>query len=294
MKLQQFIKEPYTLLFALGRRGLLKWIPDKMYLKLRYKLYTGEKLHLKRPQTFNEKIQWLKLYDHNPLYSDLVDKIKAKEYIQEKYPDIKVIPTIGVWDNAEQINFDQLPEKFVLKCNHDSGSVVICQNRNTFDYNGCKKKLNRALKRNFYDLAREWAYKSVKPKILCEPYMGKMTDYKFFCFNGKPEMLYVSVDFHDHAIARISFYDFNGHEKPFHRTDYLNIGHDIELPPNFPQMLDIAGRIASGIGNSFSRIDLYSISNDIYFSEITFYPSNGMMLFEPKEADLMLGRMLKI
>ena len=170
--LVRYLQRPELFVSYLGRHGFLNWVPDKTYLSMRYRMFMGEKLNLDNPMTFNEKIQWLKLNDHNPLYSTLVDKIKVKEYIGNRYSDIKVIPTIGVWDRAEQIDFDTLPDQFVLKCNHDSNSVVICRDRDKFDYEACRKKLNNALKRNFYNLAREWAYKNVKPQILAEPYMG--------------------------------------------------------------------------------------------------------------------------
>lgn len=285
---------------GLGRRELLNWMPDSTYIRLQYRIKTGQRLNLQSPQSYNEKMQWLKLNDHNPMYTRLVDKQLVKEYITEFLGEEYVIPTLKVWESADDINLDDLPNQFVLKCNHDSGSVIICRDKNTFNLQEAINRLKKSLRHTGYWYGREWPYKDIKPCIIAEKYMEDesdntgLTDYKFFCFNGKPRMLYVSVGLEDHSTARISFYDMQGNEMPFHRSDYRQIEGRLKLPDCFPEMTDIAGRIAEKIGNPFVRIDLYPINGKIFFSEITFFPCNGIIPFEPADWDIELGKWVRL
>ena len=191
-KIEKVIKRPSLIILKLMNTSLFNLYPDKLYLKLKYRLIMGKKLDLINPKTYNEKLQWLKLYDRNPLYSNLVDKYEVRKYIEEKIGEEYLIPLIGVYNSFEEINFEELPEKFVLKCTHDSGSVVVCPNKKILNINETKLNINKALKRNFYYQGREWPYKNVTPRIVCEKMLdSRIIDYKIFCFNGKPEFLYV-------------------------------------------------------------------------------------------------------
>ena len=186
----------------------------------------GYKMDWKNPQTYNQKLQWLKIYDRNPLYTTLVDKCEVKKYVADKIGEQYIIPTLGVWDSFDDIDFDALPDQFVLKCTHDSGGLAIVKDKSNFDKEKASKMFKIALSRNPYNVSREWSYKNVKPCIIAEVYMedenepGGLTDYKFFCFNGNLEMLYVSQGWEDHSTATISFYTMQGKVMPFHRKDF--------------------------------------------------------------------------
>lgn len=253
----------------------------------------GKKLDINHPKSFNEKIQWLKLYDRNIEYPSYVDKYEAKKVVSSWIGNDYLIPTLGVWEKYEEINFDDLPDSFVLKCTHDSGSVKICKNKEDIDHQEWKKWFESHLSYNFYYRFREWVYKTIKPKIIAEPYMDSLADkglidYKFFCFNGSPEFLYISTGLENHSTAKISFYDMQGNEMPFYRSDY-NQFHNAVFPDNFSEMKNIAEIIAKNVGSPFVRVDLYSVENKVYFSEITFYPNAGYIPFTPPEYDLLLG-----
>lgn len=275
-------------------------IPDPLYLKMDYRLMMGESLNLRDPKTFNEKIQWLKLHNRRPEFVSMVDKYEAKRVVRQILgEDIHFARTLGVWDRFEDIDFSALPEEFVLKGTHDSGSVVIFRKDERPDMDYVRQKMDVSLKTNWYSKRREWAYKNVKPRIMAEEYLEdgvsrSMTDYKFFCFNGEPRFLYASLGLEDHSKARISFFDLDGRKMPFYRRDYRPFEGDIVLPKNYAEMRKTAGRLAAAIDSPFVRIDLYEIGDDIYFSEITFYPNAGVIPFEPKEWDRRLGDMIQL
>ena len=277
-----------------------KKIPDELYLKLRYKARLGKDLNLSEPQGFNEKLQWLKLYDRNPIYTTMVDKEAVKQYVADRIGEEYIIPTLGVWEKFDDIDFDVLPNQFVLKCTHDSGGLAICRDKYSFDKQKAKFKIERSLKKNYYWSGREWPYKDVKPRIIAEQYMedenfvAGLTDYKFFCFNNEVKMLYVSQGLEDHSTASISFYDLDGNEMPFHRKDYKPIEGKLKLPKNFKEMLDTAQKLANEVNAPFVRIDLYSIDGKTKFSEITFSPCSGMIPFEPAEWDEIIGDWLQL
>ena len=285
---------------GLGRREFLNWMPDKWYLSIGYWLKFGKKLNLKNPKTFNEKMQWIKLYDRNPLYVKLVDKYLVKKYVEETLGENYVIKNLGVWDDADKIDFESLPNQFVLKCNHDSGSVIICRDKSKLNIETVKKKLNKTLKHSGYWFGREWPYKDIVPKIIAEEYIEDetdnigLTDYKFFCFNGVPKLIYVSVGLENHSTAHISFYDMNGRKMPFHRNDFTPIEENLILPSSFEKMKEVAKQLAGAIKAPFVRIDLYPVKGKIYFSEVTFFPCNGTLPFEPKEWDEKLGEWIRL
>ncbi len=277
---------------------MMHWIPDKQYIQIIYRMRMGKWLNLKNPQTFNEKLQWLKLNDRKPSYTMMVDKYEVKKYVADIIGEEYIIPTLGVWDRFEDIDFDSLPNQFVLKCTHDSGGLIIVRDKSKMDMEAAREKINKCLKINYYWHGREWPYKNVKPRIIAEKYMEGdqagdrgLTDYKFFCFNGKPNVLYISRGLEHHPTAEISFYGMDGLERPFHRKDYKPY-HNAKIPSNFEEMKEIAERLANAVGCPFIRIDLYSISGKVYFSEITFSTCNGMLPFEPISADGELGKEL--
>lgn len=272
----------------LYRYNLLNWIPDEIYLKILFYLKSGKKLNLNNPKTFNEKLQWIKLNDRKQLYTKLVDKYNVREYIENCIGKDYLIPIIGVYDNFNDINFDKLPNEFVLKCTHDSGSVIVCTDKNTLDMNLAREKINKALKKNFYYKNREWPYKNVKPKIVCEKMLdSEIFDYKIFCFNGEPKFLYVGQGLvSDHSL-KIDFYDLNWNRMDFKRSDYDNFNSVLNKPKKFEEMLEISRKLSKDI--PFVRIDIYEVEEKLYFSEFTFTPGGGYIPFEPYSVDSILG-----
>lgn len=296
--IKMYLKNPVRLLVRLGRNSFLKIVPDKLYTTMIFKERLGYAPDFENPKTFNEKISYLKIIDHKPEYIEMVDKFAAKEYASAIIGPEHIIPTLGVWKAFEEINFDDLPSQFVLKCTHDSGGLVICRNKNKLDIEQARRKINRSLNTNYYWSNREWPYKEVEPRIIAEPYLENidgegLIDYKFFCFRGVPKLLYISKGLENHKTARISFYDLKGQEMPFHRSDYRSLGV-VKLPDNFEQMCSLAEKLAKSIPSIFVRIDLYSMQKNIYFSEITFSPCSGMIPFEPREWDSKLGEWIQM
>ena len=249
-------------------------------------------LDLEHPKTFNEKIQWLKLYDRKPIYTTMVDKYEVKKYVANIIGEDYVIPTIGVYNNVEDIDFDALPNQFVLKCTHDSGGLVICRNKENLDREASIRKLRHFLQRQYFWRNREWPYKNVPRRIIAEKYMQEganlsLTDYKFYCFNGEVKYLYVSKGLENHSTARISFLTTEWQFAPFGRSDFAPLTELPEKPSRFKEMLQIASKLSAG--HRFLRVDLYQINGKIYFSELTFHPCSGMMPFTPKEWDEKVG-----
>lgn len=279
-------------------RYLMRFIPDKSYLKICYRLKTHKKLNLKNPQTFNEKIQWLKLYNRKPEYTTMVDKYRVRDYIKEKIGEEYLIPLVGgPYTSVDEIDLDALPDQFVLKCNHDSGSVVICRDKKDFDFEAARQKLDDCLKHNFWYLGREWPYKDVKPCIIAEKYMvdesgSELKDYKFYCFNGIPYFLYVSQGLENHETARISFLNLNWSFASFSRSDYQPLEKLPPKPLKFDEMISITQKLSKDI--PFLRVDLYEINGQVYFGELTFFAAGGFMPFYPKKADLEVGKLLDI
>lgn len=303
-KLTTFIEDPTILARKLMTKPFARIIPDEMALNIQFKLLLNKKLHLSPPVTFNEKIQWLKLHDRNPLYTRLADKYEAKNIIAEMIGEDYIIPTIqGPYHSFEEIDFDLLPNRFVIKCTHDSAGLVICREKNTIDYERAKTKINGSLKRNFYWRYREWVYKNIEPRVIVEKYMEdtsgdqinkSLTDYKFFTFNGDPKFLYISEGLENHDTAKISFFDLKGNLMPFKRLDYNGYSVAPKMPSKLDEMITIAGTLAKKIGAPFLRVDLYQINGAVYFSEVTFYPHAGFIPFEPEIYDQKLGEMIRL
>jgi len=275
-------------------RGFSKWIPDSLYLKQVFKLRLGYPLNLKNPKTFNEKIQWMKLYGDLQQYTNLVDKYEVRKYVANTIGEEYLIPLLGVWDKVEDIDFSKLPEQFVLKCNHDCGSVVICTDKAAFDVEKAKNKLKKCLKRNFYYRFREPQYKKIKPRIICEKYIvdesgNDLKDYKIFCFNEIPKIIEVIAD--RFTSQKINFYDTE--------WNYIAVSgkcstdpNAIDKPCNLQEMLGLAKKLSENIPHV--RVDLYSINNRIYLGELTFTSAAGFRKFEPKEFDFEMGSWLEL
>ena len=280
--------------FRLKLINCLRFIPTKPYLKMVYKIKTGRKLNLKKPTGFNEKLNWLKVNDIHPEYTDLVDKIKVRDYVKSKLGKDICFPLLGQWDRYEDIDFNSLPEQFVLKCNHDSGSVKIIKNKEEINHKELSSFFKSRLKINPYVIGREYPYKDVKPQIMAEKYMvpdglKDIEDYKFFCFNGKPEIMFIATE--RSADCKFDFFDMG-----FNHLDIVNIHpqseKQIEKPHLFDEMKDIASKLSENM--KFARIDLYEIDGEIYFGEYTFFHAGGFYLFEPEEWEIKLGDWIEI
>lgn len=292
------IKSPEKILLnIIYRIPVLRKISDKRYISLLFRITYGRKIDFANPKSFNEKLNWLKLYDRKDLYTTMVDKYESKKYVGNIIGNDYIIPTLGVYDTFDDIDFNLLPEKFVMKCNHDSGNVIICKDKNKLDFKRLKKKMNACLKKDYYLINREWPYKNVKRKIIVEKYMedkknDELVDYKIYCFNGQPKYLYISQGLSNHATAKIDFVDLNFHKAPFYRKDFKQ--HEIipNKPKNYERMLELAKKLSYNI--SFIRVDFYEINGKIYFGELTFTPCGGFMKFYPKEWDEKLGDMIDL
>jgi hypothetical protein len=262
-----------------------------MYLKMQYRLRCKKTLNLKQPKTFNEKIQWLKLYDRKPEYTRMVDKYEVRRYISDTIGEEYLIPLLGIWDKPDDIDFGKLPDRFVLKCSHDSGSVVICKNKNKFDITGAKKKLDGFLKRKYYYHGREYPYKNIKGRIIAEKYMVdesgvELKDYKLQCFNGEPKIIQVDFDRFSEKHKR-NFYSLDWVYQPFSLLYPTYPEKIIPKPQSLGLMLSLAKELSQGI--PYVRVDFYSIEKKIYFGELTFYHGSGYEKFDPPEWDSILG-----
>lgn len=274
---------------------ITKRIPDEKYLKIVYKSILKTELDLNNPETFNEKLQWLKLNDRNPQYINMVDKYEVKKYVANSIGEEYIIPTIGVWERFEDIDFNQLPNQFVLKCTHDSGGLSICKDKKEFSIKEAKKKLSKSLKRNFYYFGREWPYKNVKPRIIAEKYMVdesgiELKDYKIFCFNGKAK--FILVDFGRFSNHYRNIYDLDWNLLDLQIKFPSDNNNKIPKPKKLDEMINIAEKLSKDIPHL--RVDLYSINEKIYFGELTFYHGSGFTNFLPEEWNNIVGDLLEL
>ena len=283
---------------ALKRRHLLDWLPDKPYLQLSYHAIMGKKLNLDNPQTFNEKLQWLKLYDRKPEYTMMVDKYKVREYIKEKLGEEYLIPLLGVWDDPDEIDFDALPDQFVLKCNHNSGlGMCICKDKSRLDIPKVRAELRKGLAQDYYLTGREWPYKDVSRKIICEKYMvdesgTELKDFKVHCMEGKPVFTLVCQDRFSTSGLKEDFMDIHWNQMKLKRPMYPNSNVKPDQPVTYKKMLEFAEKLSGGI--PFLRVDFYEINGKLYFGELTFFPASGFEKFDPEEWDYKLGSMITL
>jgi len=272
------------------------FLPDDLYLKIKFRYHIGQKLNLKNPKTFNAKLQWLKLYDRKPEYVKYVDKYEVRDFIKEKIGEEYLIPLFGVYNNVEEINWSELPDQFVLKCTHGSGCNIICTDKNKLNIKEAKNKLNKWMKKNWFWYGREWPYKNIKPRIICEKYMVdesgiELKDYKFMCFNGKAKCMFVCLNRFSPNGLNVDFYDMDWNPMPFERH-YRRSGTIIPKPKNFDKMVTFAEKLSEGI--PFVRVDFYEANGKLYFGELTLYPGSGFEEFTPESYDYLLGSWIEL
>jgi hypothetical protein len=296
--IKTYIKNPNKLLLAVLCK--FAWaFPDKPFLKMRYRLQLGRKLDLKNPKRFTEKIQWLKLYNRKNEYTTMVDKYAAKEFVANKIGEQYIIPTLGVWNHFDEIDFDLLPEQFVLKTTHGGGGggIVICKDKATFDKNKARNVLEGSLKHGIYTTYREWPYKNVPRRIIAEKYISngydeELTDFKFYCFNGEPRYCQVIAD--RHTKETIDFFDMDWSHQGFYGLNPASepAAKPAAKPAAFEKMKEIARMLAKD--TQFVRVDLYAVNDANYFGELTFYPASGLGVFTPDSADFDLGKLIAL
>jgi hypothetical protein len=292
-KIMQFLKHPVDLiLYLLGMR--LFWIlPDKIYLSIKYRLTNKKKLNLKHPITLSEKMQWLKLYDRNPVYTQIADKYAVRNYIQKRIGDNYLIPLLGVYNSFDEIDFEELPDQFVLKPNHTSGDIYICTDKSKIDYKALKKLTSKWLKRHFYWAHREWPYKNIKPKLLCEKFLsndGKVPDdLKVLCFHGKAKLIEVHTGrFDNHMLTNFT--------PDWTRTTLM---HDFppfleyyDKPPLLEEMLQLSEQLAKDLIHI--RVDWYIVDHKLYIGELTLYECAGFLHYENEVDDYIVGRWIRL
>ncbi len=272
-------------------------LSDRAFIKIKYFMTFKKKLNLKDPKTYNEKIQYLKLHDRKKIYTMMVDKYEAKKYVSSIIGENYIIPTLGIYEKWEDIDFDKLPSQFVIKCTHDSGGIAICKDKLSFDYKFAEKKIKKSLKQNYYNMTREWPYKNVKPRIIIEKYMEDDTeksikDYKFFCFNGIPKIMYISEGLENHETAKMSFFDMDFHLTTCKRKDFKLLDYNPAKPINYNKMKEYSKILSKNIPHV--RVDWYEINGKLYFGELTFYTCSGMIPFEDEEWNKKLGDYIEL
>lgn len=279
------------------RDYILRIIPNNIYIRILFRLHMGYWMDMGNPRTFNEKIQWLKLHDHNPLYPLLVDKYEAKKVIADIIGEEYIIPALAVYDDVKDIDFDSLPSQFVLKCTHDSGSVVICKNRNTLNIESAKKLLAKGLQQSHYWFWREWAYKDVKPRIVAEKYLEddddkELRDYKFYCFNGQPYRLLLATDRQKGSGLCFDYYDMDFNHLQMTNHWHPNAKIVPHKPKHFEEMKKLAESLSKGIPQV--RVDFYEANDKVYFGEMTFYDMGGFLKIHPDEWEMDWGRKITL
>ena len=282
---------------SIKRKGGFAFIPDKLYYNLTYLLHCHGWIDWRNPRTFAEKLNWLKLYDRRPLYHTLVDKCEVRKYVEDKIGKDVLIKQYGTYNSFEEIDFDKLPDKFVLKCTHDSGSVKIVEKRR-MDLKELAAHFHERIKTDFFHYSgREWPYKGLKPRIIAEEFIETpndipLTSYKFHCFNGEPRFIMVEQGLLGNNSLRLGFYDLSFKELPFKRPNRKSLSTYVVMPSNFHQMIEISKELSKD--SPFIRVDLYSIKGRIYFSELTLYPVAGYVWYEPVEWNEKIGNLLDV
>lgn len=264
---------------------------DKLQIKRTWYCQMPYKLNLRNPQTYNEKLQWMKLYDRNPLYTTMVDKYAVKEYVANIIGQEYIIPTLGVWDSFDEIDFDSLPNQFVLKCTHDSGGLVICKDKSKLDLDKAKQKIESSLHTDYYKRGREWPYKNVPRRIIAEQYMedtktAELRDYKFFCFDGRVKWLFIATERQKREEPYFDFFDMDFNHLPMEHA-HPNAPTLPEKPESFEEMIKLASTLSKGFPHV--RVDFYEVDGKIYFGELTFFYMSGVVPFKPEKWDYIFG-----
>ena len=286
------IKRPQLLFLTLGHRELFNWMSDGQYLKIAYRARMGKKLDLLNPKRYSEKLQWLKLYNRKPEYVLMVDKYEVKSYVAKIVGEQYIIPTLGIWEHFDEIDFEKLPQQFVLKCTHDSGGLVIVKDKDKFNKEKARNKIEHCLKHNFFWGMREWPYKGVSPRIIAEQYMEdkqthELPDYKFFCFNGKVKALFIATErMKEDEETKFDFFDENFNHLPF-TNGHPNAEVFPSKPKCFEEMKNLAEKLSEGIPHV--RVDFYEVNGRMYFGEMTFFHWSGLTPFVPDKWDFIFG-----
>lgn len=292
-KLMSYIRDPHYRFNVNSHFGLYDRLSDEDYTRRQYKLITGHMLDLDSPKRFNEKLQWLKLYYRKPEFTTMVDKFAVKGYLNPLIGEQHIIRLLGVWDHFNQIDFTQLPDRFVLKTTHGSGGISVCRDKTNFDYAGVKSRFEKALKRNYYYLSREWPYKNVKPRIIAEEYMQdgnieNLNVYKFFCFSGEPYLIQ-TIQNDKTPCETIDYFDLDWNLLELHQN-FPNSRQPLKKPKTLNIMVELSRKCSQGL--PFIRVDWYEVNGQVYFSEFTFYTDAGCQPFHPDEWDFKLGDMI--
>lgn len=292
------VRDKFKFLLRLLRdRRVLTFIPDDAYLKLYYWMRMGRKLDLHNPKTFNEKIQWLKLYDRNPVYAAYADKYEVRKHVEAVIGEKHLIPLLGVWEDFDAIDFGEWPNRFVLKCTHDSGGVIVCNNKAKLDWKETRGIIGQRLAKNYYDWSREWAYKNIQPRIICEEFLESESDswpndYKIHCFNGEPRNVMVCTQ-RENGNPKFYFFDKEWNRLTRIFSD-LSSSEEVSIPKpkKLDEMLEIAAALSKGL--PFVRVDLYFENNQVYFGELTLYPQSGYDAELLPETDRLWGEALAL
>lgn len=301
-KLKRIADNPYILFGYLNKFIDFRFLPDKVFLKLKYRASFNEKLNLNNPTTYNQKLQWLKLHDRNPLYVKLVDKYEVRNYVKNVIGEKYLIPLIKLYSTYEEfetMKISDFPDQFVIKCTHDSGSVIICKDKNNFDFENAKLKIKKSLKKNQYYKCREWPYKNVPPRIVIEQYLKDidsqhgLLDYKIFCFDGEPKFLYIASDREKGPKeAKVDFYDFDFNKLNVRLSNHPSSSYLFKKPKCFDEIISISRKLSKDMPQV--RLDFYVIDNKILFGEFTFFNGGGFVPFVPSNYDSIFGKYINI
>lgn len=272
------------------KRLIADCIPDRLYLRIQYYYHFRKWLNLHRPKTFNEKLQWIKLYDHNPVYTTMVDKVKVKDYVSSIVGAEHIVSTLGVWDSADKIDFNALPNQFVIKCNHDSHGVIVVKDKSLVDENEIRKRLGKRLASSGFSYGRECPYKNVERKIIAEEFISDghedLIDYKVHCFNGQPKFILVCRDRFSKSGLKEDFFDISWNLIDVKRPGIPH-GEILERPAELEKMLELAEKLSRGV--PFLRTDFYCVNGKVLFGELTLFPASGFQKFEPEKCDREFG-----
>ena len=283
----------YNAFFALARRGALRWMGDRAFLRLQYRLKRGKTLHLQKPETYGEKLQWLKLYDRKAVYAQMADKIGARDFVARRVGEKYLIPEIARYNRVDEINWDALPDRFAMKCAHASSANILCRDKALLDIPAAKAKLETWMKRNWYWVSREWPYKQIPPRILVEEFldagMDVPRDYKILCFDGEPK--YIIVDFDRYTQHTRNYYDTQWNRVNV-ANRHPNYEGPVEKPNCLEEMLQVARVLSKGIPHV--RVDLYEVKGKVYFGELTFFHGYGMEEYSPETFEYELGKMIHL
>lgn len=293
----KYIRHPLEFFYKQARRGRMNWMPDRLYLKLMFRRFMGYSLNLENPQTLNEKLQWLKLYNRRDQLTRLVDKYGVREFVAKTVGEEYLVPVLGVWESFDEIDFGKLPDQFVLKCTHDSGGLVICKDKSKLDLDAARKKIEKSLKSNYYKLWREWPYKNVPPRIIAEQFLEVseeegLPDYKLSCFDGHVDCIMVCVDRHLNDVKFFFFDKDWNFIRRNHYDDKVPDGFTLPRPEHLEEMIAAAEKLSKGM--PYVRVDFYSVKGKVYFGEMTFFPDSGFDLDISRKSDEYWGAMLNL